>query len=157
RLSELHGREVLRWLREDVGPDPSFYNELARSRPDLLERVVFVTGDVGTLRTRTFLAEVQRPTIEKPFTREDLETALAAVCGARASDRPGTPRRVYRRAFTWSAIRRKRWRRTRGVRPSFGPDNSRLRRDANGAGLTGRRCRAPRATWPVRQPGRMPI
>lgn len=46
---------------------PAFYEILQGERPDLLGRVLFVTGDTVSLSTRQFLAGTQRPVLAKPF------------------------------------------------------------------------------------------
>ena len=46
---------------------PAFYEILQTERPDLLSRVLFVTGDTVSLSTRQFLAGTQRPVLAKPF------------------------------------------------------------------------------------------
>ncbi len=57
------------------------HERLARERPELAQRFVFVTGGAFTERARRFVDEVGLPVIEKPF---DL-TKLPALLRARAS------------------------------------------------------------------------
>ena len=57
------------------------YERLARERPELAQRFVFVTGGAFTERARRFVDEVGLPVIEKPF---DL-TKLPALLRSRAS------------------------------------------------------------------------
>jgi CheY-like chemotaxis protein len=49
---------------------------LARERPDLVERVLYVTGGAFTERSREFLAS--RPHVEKPVDFATLRAAVAA-------------------------------------------------------------------------------
>ena len=43
------------------------YERIARTRPDIARRFVFVTGGAFTDRARAFVDEVALPVIEKPF------------------------------------------------------------------------------------------
>jgi two-component system NtrC family sensor kinase len=45
---------------------------LQTTRPDLLERVIFVTGDTVSASTRSFLEKTGRPVLAKPFEPERL-------------------------------------------------------------------------------------
>ncbi|MFO0758799.1 MAG: ATP-binding protein [Byssovorax sp.] len=65
-------------MPEVTGMD--LHEDLRASRPELCERMIFMTGGTFTARARTFLAGVNNPVLEKPF---DLDT-LSAVLRARA-------------------------------------------------------------------------
>lgn len=74
-----NGAEALAWtqmrsfdliisdVRMPAVGGPAFYEILQTERPDLLRRVLFVTGDTVSLSTRHFLAGTQRPVLAKPF------------------------------------------------------------------------------------------
>jgi CheY-like chemotaxis protein len=55
-----------------------FVEALARSRPELRDRVVFMSGGGCTPRTRAFLETTSIPQLSKPFPREVLDELLAA-------------------------------------------------------------------------------
>jgi CheY-like chemotaxis protein len=55
------------------------HRELVRKRPDLVQRLVFSTGDVASAEAAHFLAESERPVIEKPFELARLEEMLLKV------------------------------------------------------------------------------
>ncbi len=55
---------------------PAFFEILQNSRPDLLARVVFVTGDTVSGSTRQFLQSVERPVLAKPFDPERLRALV---------------------------------------------------------------------------------
>jgi CheY-like chemotaxis protein len=55
------------------------HRELLRKRPDLVQRLVFSTGDVASSEAASFLAESARPVIEKPFELARLEEMLNRV------------------------------------------------------------------------------
>ena len=55
---------------------PAFFEILQNSRPDLLARVVFVTGDTVSGSTRQFLQSANRPVLAKPFDPERLRTMV---------------------------------------------------------------------------------
>ena len=59
---------------------------LGRRRPDLLERLVFMSGDLLTPRSATFLESSGRPVLAKPFTLEALRDALAGVAAVTGAD-----------------------------------------------------------------------
>ena len=70
RMPGMDGRELFQALR--------------RERPDLADRVVFVTGDAMTGGTREFLEASGRPVLLKPFDLGRLAERLAEVAGERA-------------------------------------------------------------------------
>ncbi|MBI2526333.1 MAG: response regulator [Candidatus Rokubacteria bacterium] len=51
---------------------PGFYAELERSRPDLLGRILFVTGNRFTPEVEAFLDRTGAPCLPKPFSQEDV-------------------------------------------------------------------------------------
>jgi PAS domain S-box-containing protein len=55
------------------------YERIARDRPGLETRIVFVTGGAHTPRTRAFLASVPNRCLTKPFAPEGLSSALALI------------------------------------------------------------------------------
>jgi signal transduction histidine kinase len=52
------------------------YEALHKERPELCERMVFISGGAFTERARSFLATTRRPQIKKPFRREELVEAI---------------------------------------------------------------------------------
>lgn len=61
---------------------PGLYQELAHRHPDFCRRFIFLTGDVLSPETRTFLERTGAPCLSKPFTptevRGVVQQALAA-------------------------------------------------------------------------------
>ena len=55
------------------------YERIARERPGMETRIVFVTGGAHTPRTRAFLASVPNQCLTKPFAPEGLSAVLAQV------------------------------------------------------------------------------
>lgn len=55
------------------------HRELLRKRPDLVQRLVFSTGDVASADAARFLAASERPVMEKPFELTRLEEMLVRV------------------------------------------------------------------------------
>lgn len=51
---------------------PAVYEHMARSRPDLLDHLAFLSGGAFTPRVRTFLDHVETQVVEKPASREAL-------------------------------------------------------------------------------------
>jgi PAS domain S-box-containing protein len=70
RMPGLSGLEVHQWV--------------SASRPDLLSRLVFVSGDTASPETAAFLASSSCPVLEKPFELSELAAVVARVRGAPA-------------------------------------------------------------------------
>ncbi|MBI5887901.1 MAG: response regulator [Deltaproteobacteria bacterium] len=49
-----------------------FYNHVKTMKPYLLTRVIFITGDTETERTRNFIRDTGCPSIDKPFLIKEL-------------------------------------------------------------------------------------
>ncbi len=64
---------------------PTFFEILQTTRPDLLPRVVFVTGDTVSPSTRDFLRKAGRPMLAKPFDPERLRALVASNLGGVAT------------------------------------------------------------------------
>ena len=80
------------WLGRETGFD--LYAWLTEHRPQLKERIAFITGDVDSgLRDGTQLQALGRPVIAKPFELEDLETFVRQWAGTavRSSARVAEP------------------------------------------------------------------
>lgn len=58
---------------------PALYAWIRENRPHLIERIAFVTGDTLGPTANTFLADVDRPVLEKPFSRPALRALLAKL------------------------------------------------------------------------------
>jgi len=58
---------------------PALYRRVEESRPELVRRWIFLTGDVLGPETADFLERTNAMTLTKPFTVDDLRRALAAV------------------------------------------------------------------------------
>jgi DNA-binding NtrC family response regulator len=58
---------------------PTFYEALGELRPDLLGRVLFITGDSGTTKMKKFLADTGQPVLRKPFAPSALRDAVEQV------------------------------------------------------------------------------
>lgn len=61
----------------------ALYHELERRRPDLLGRMIFISGTTEHPEYRTFLDETRVPMLSKPFHLEDLRrltTQSLAAC-----------------------------------------------------------------------------
>jgi len=90
-VTVLGGVEALARLSEDPGFDSivcdlmmpevdgkSFYDAIKRDHPQLSDRIVFMSGGAFTPRLRRFAAAVPNPVLQKPVSREDLESMLSA-------------------------------------------------------------------------------
>jgi DNA-binding response OmpR family regulator len=64
------------------------YRKLLGTRPDLVRRLLFSTGDVVSTDAANFLGDSGRPVIEKPFELARLEELLNQILRENAS--PGT-------------------------------------------------------------------
>jgi two-component system cell cycle sensor histidine kinase/response regulator CckA len=90
-VTVLGGVEALARLAEDPDFDSivcdlmmpevdgkSFYDSIKNDHPHLSERIVFMSGGAFTPRLRRFAAAVPNPVLQKPVSREDLESMLSA-------------------------------------------------------------------------------
>jgi CheY-like chemotaxis protein len=59
-----------------------FYEALLRVRPDLAQRVVFLTGGVLTAKAASFLDAVPNQRVQKPFGVQDLRTRVQQILAA---------------------------------------------------------------------------
>lgn len=55
------------------------YEQIAQVAPEYLARMIFMTGGAFTPQAREFLAGLDRPYLEKPFSEQELRDALASV------------------------------------------------------------------------------
>ena len=54
----------------------ALYRELEETRPELAQRMIFMTGGAFTPRAQGFLARVTNRVLEKPFSPDDLLALL---------------------------------------------------------------------------------
>jgi CheY-like chemotaxis protein len=91
-ITVLGGVEALAHLSEDSHFDAiicdlmmpevdgkSFYDTIRQEHPRLIDRIVFMSGGAFTPRLRKFAASVSNPVLQKPVTREHLESTLASI------------------------------------------------------------------------------
>lgn len=55
------------------------YEQITVSRPEYLSRIIFMTGGAFTPQARAFLAKLDRPHLEKPFSEQELRDAIASA------------------------------------------------------------------------------
>ena len=67
---------ILSDVRMPAVGGPTFFEILQTTRPDLLPRVVFVTGDTMSPSTQQFLQRANRPVMAKPFDPERLRALV---------------------------------------------------------------------------------
>jgi DNA-binding NtrC family response regulator len=60
------------------------YEQLRAQRPDLAERVIFVTGGAFTARAREFVERAAVPTLEKPFDIDQVRALVRSRVASRA-------------------------------------------------------------------------
>jgi CheY-like chemotaxis protein len=86
------GEEALAWLLDVPADDApavilcdfkmpgmggqEVYAHLVQGRPELLSRIIFVTGDMGSESARAFIASTRCLVVEKPFTVSDIARAV---------------------------------------------------------------------------------
>lgn len=64
---------------------PGLYAEIETHRPELLERMVFVTGDALSEIAENFLKRTQMPVVEKPFIPDEIRALAAEMLSRRSS------------------------------------------------------------------------
>jgi PAS domain S-box-containing protein len=77
---------ILSDMRMPVLDGPGFYRALQRARPDLIDRLAFITGDTLSVEIQSFLNQTSAPYLEKPFLPDDVLRLLS-----RAMERQGVP------------------------------------------------------------------
>ena len=99
----MDGREALALVRRrdyalivsDVRmPDvdgPALYYELRVVRPEVVRRMVFVTGDIMSTETRRFLDETCLRYLEKPFTIAEFQAVIQGVLAEPSNAGPRVP------------------------------------------------------------------
>jgi CheY-like chemotaxis protein len=55
------------------------YEQIAQRAPQYLQRMIFMTGGAFTTQARAFLAQLDRPHLEKPFSEQELREAIASI------------------------------------------------------------------------------
>ena len=75
-LQEFSFDLILSDVRMPTVGGPTFFDILQTTRPDLLPRVVFVTGDTVSPSTQEFLKKAARPVVAKPFDPERLRALV---------------------------------------------------------------------------------
>jgi CheY-like chemotaxis protein len=76
RLSEKPFDLVISDLIMPVLDGAGLYDELSRRHPDVVKRLVFITGDTLSPATRQFLKRAKRPVIEKPFVPDEARSVV---------------------------------------------------------------------------------
>ncbi|MBI3961911.1 MAG: response regulator [Deinococcus sp.] len=71
-LAQNHYDAVLLDVRLPGVSESTLYNWITTSRPELVPRLGFITGDTLSTATQTFLAATRRPVLTKPFTLQEL-------------------------------------------------------------------------------------
>lgn len=56
------------------------YRWLCNHRPDVIERLVFASGDLSAPDSAEFLIEVRRPVLPKPFDLAELRRVVSEIC-----------------------------------------------------------------------------
>ena len=82
RLGTTHYDLIVSDIRMPGVDGPHLHRWIAAHRPDLLDRLAFATGDTLGAAVAEFLATVQRPVLEKPFTPEAVAAFVRKVEGA---------------------------------------------------------------------------
>lgn len=57
------------------------YRAIEEKHPDMVGRIIFTTGDTLSIETRHFLEETKRVLLPKPFTPDELKTAVKEALG----------------------------------------------------------------------------
>ena len=90
-LAKIGARAYDAILSDDRMPGidgPGLYRELERHHPELLARMIIVTGDVLTPSTQAFLTQTGVPTLYKPFDHKGVRRVVQEVLGADRMEAP---------------------------------------------------------------------
>jgi two-component system NtrC family sensor kinase len=88
RLRERTYDVILSDLRMPELDGPGLYRELERRQPELLGRLIFVTGDTLAPETRAFVARTGALTVSKPFAPEEIRKAIQQAMRRPSQGRP---------------------------------------------------------------------
>ena len=66
-------------LRMQDMDGPGLYREIEKHFPDKISRIGFVTGDALGKSIKSFLDETDRPTVEKPFSPNDIRSLVKGL------------------------------------------------------------------------------
>jgi DNA-binding NtrC family response regulator len=83
-LDSLHQREYRVIVCDLVMPEldgAALYREVARWRPELLPRFIFISGFADT-DTADFIRQTRAPVISKPFRFDEIRAAIEEVLGS---------------------------------------------------------------------------
>jgi CheY-like chemotaxis protein/two-component sensor histidine kinase len=78
-LDEQRFDAVLTDLRMQETDGISLFRHIADAHPGIVSRVAFVTGDTLSPDVRDFLAEAERPILEKPFRPDDVRALISEL------------------------------------------------------------------------------
>jgi len=84
KISERAYDVILSDLRMPELDGAGLYRALAREQPELLARLIFITGSMEQPEYQSFLAGKPAPVIAKPFNLVDLQDAVQQVLAARS-------------------------------------------------------------------------
>jgi CheY-like chemotaxis protein len=82
RLQERSYDLIVSDLRMPGLDGPGLYRELGRRRPDLLRRIMFVTGSALDPVNQRFLEDNRVPWLAKPFSLVDFQELIQRMLGA---------------------------------------------------------------------------
>jgi DNA-binding response OmpR family regulator len=68
-------------IRMPVMNGKEFYQLLKSQYPQLVDRVIFATGDLISVATKNFLEKSGRPVLTKPFTPDELKAIVGETLG----------------------------------------------------------------------------
>jgi DNA-binding response OmpR family regulator len=57
------------------------YQQLKDKHPEMVNKIIFTTGDVLDVNIKAFLEKANRPYLAKPFTPDELRAVVRAVLG----------------------------------------------------------------------------
>ncbi|HUL06640.1 MAG TPA: PAS domain-containing protein [Candidatus Acidoferrum sp.] len=86
---------ILSDMRMPVLDGPGLYRALQRDRPDMVERLAFITGDTLSMEVQSFLNQTNVPYLEKPFLPDDVLRLLGQAL-ARRGPAPAAAGRAQR-------------------------------------------------------------
>jgi DNA-binding response OmpR family regulator len=81
-LAKLDGNSVELIISDIKMPEMDgkrLYTEIKMKKPDLLSRLIFITGDTLNSETRAFLREIKGHHLKKPFSFDEITDVIHAV------------------------------------------------------------------------------
>ncbi|MGI2335256.1 MAG: PAS domain S-box protein [Dehalogenimonas sp.] len=85
RLNSKEFDAILLDIRMPGTSGTEIYKKLGKTHPEMIGRIIFITGDISDNDTRAFLASHDIPYLTKPFTKIELQNKISDILRSKSS------------------------------------------------------------------------